>query len=339
MKLSIIIPAYNEADRIEATIVELEAYLNNYSGCERWELIIVNDGSSDNTIKIVDRIKQTRPWVKLVDLVYNYGRGKALRSGLAESTGDIIVSLDADLSYSPHHIERMVDKMVNDNADLVLASAYGREGTVRNVPFLRLWISRIGNKILSFMFGENLTVLTCIARAYRKSFIERLDLNSNGKDIHLEILYKAKILGAKILEVPGDLNWRMKKNISSKNITKRRSTLKFRTTSRSHFFFALINRPGLIYFIPGSILLIISFSIFCLSITTIAPDIANGMSIYLAVRKSILNATPSWLTLAISFILAIQFFSLGFLTNQNKKNYEETYKSINNIFLELKKNK
>jgi len=339
MKLSIIIPVYNEESSIEATIDELESYMKGYSECSCWEVILVNDGSTDSTLKVINSIKQKKPWLKIVDLGANFGRGKALRRGLEEATGDTIVSLDADLSYAPYHIERMMKKLVNNNADLVLASAYGRGGTVKNVPFIRLWISRLGNRILSFMYGENITVLTCIVRAYRKTFIDRLDLHSNNKDIHLEILYKAKILGAKILEVPGDLKWREQKAVTLKNHDKRRSTLKLRKTGRSHFFFALLNRPGIIYFIPGSILLIISLSIISLSLNTIVPDIINGMPVYFALRKSILTATPSWLTLAVSFILSIQFFSLGFLTNQNKKNYEETYKTINSIFIELKKKK
>lgn len=339
MKLSIIIPVYNEEDSIEAAIDELESYLNSYRGCNGWELIIVNDGSTDHTLELINHIRPEKVWLKIVDLGTNFGRGKALRRGLEEATGDIIVSLDADLSYAPYHIERMVEKLVNKKADLVLASAYGRGGTVTNVPFNRLWISRLGNMILSFMYGRNISVLTCITRAYRKTFIDNLDLHSNNKDIHLEILYKAKILDAKILEVPGDLKWRKKKAATPKKGDKRRSTLKLKRTSISHFFFALLNRPGIIYFIPGIILLATSLLIFFLSLTTIVPDIINGMSVYFALRKSILNATPSWLTLAATFILSIQFFSLGFLTNQNKKNYEETYKSINSIFKELKKKK
>jgi len=339
MKLSIIIPVYNEEDSIKATIDELESYVNQYIGGSGWELIVINDGSTDNTLKVINSIKQEKAFLKIVDLGANFGRGKALRKGLAEATGDIIVSLDADLSYAPHHIERMVEKLVSKNADLVLTSAYGRGGSVKNVPFIRLWISRFGNMLLSFMYGGNITVLTCIARAYRKTFIDRLDLHSNDKDLHLEILYKAKILDAKILEVPGDLKWRKKNTATLKKNVRRRSTLRFRRTSISHFFFALLNRPGIIYFIPGTILLVISLSILILSLTKIIPDIINGMSVYFALRKSILTATPSWLTLAVSFILSIQFFSLGFLTNQNKKNYEETYKTINSIFIELKKKK
>jgi glycosyltransferase involved in cell wall biosynthesis len=334
MKLSIIIPAYNEEKNIESTLFELESYMGNYNGCSSWEIITINDGSSDNTLKILNNIKASKKWLKVVDLVKNYGRGRALREGFRESSGDIIVSLDADLSYAPFHIEKLLDKLVSDNADIVLASAYCKGGTVKNVPFKRLWLSWLGNKILSYTFGGNISVLTCMVRAYKKEIIDRLDLHSNDKDLHLEILYKAKILGATIQEIPADLKWREEKISSS---GKRRSSLQFRRTSNSHFFFAMLNKPGIVFFIPANILLIISFFIFSLIFSVVMSDMANGTSLYLAIRNSMLKGTLSWVTMAISFVLSIQFYSLGFLTNQNKENYEETYKSINTILTELKK--
>lgn len=339
MKLSIIIPAYNEERSIEGILNELETYMNNYDGCNCWEIIVVNDGSTDNTLSVLNNIKQSKSYLKVIDLVTHFGRGMALRRGFEESTGDIMVSLDADLSYAPYHIERLVDKLVKNNADLVLASAYGKGGTVKNVPFMRLWISRLGNKILSYMFRANISVLTCLVRAYRKEFIDKLDLHSNNKDIHLEILYKAKILGAKILEVPADLKWRDEKIAGLKGSNKRRSTLKLRKTSNSHFFFALLNRPGFIFFIPANILLMISLFILVFIIRVVLSNISSGLSLYFAIRESMLNGALSYMTFALSFVLAIQFFSLGFLTNQNKKNHEETYKTINTILIELKKKK
>ncbi len=339
MKLSIIIPAYNEESGIEATLCELESYMNGYNGCSSWEVIAVNDGSSDNTLSILNSIKESNTWLKVIDLVTNYGRGKALRKGFEEATGDIIISMDADLSYAPYHIERLVDKLVKNNADLVLAAAYGKGGTVKNVPINRLWISRLGNRVLSYTFGGNISVLTCVVRAYRKEFIKKIDLHSNDKDLHLEILYKAKILGAKVLEVPADLKWRMDKIESLKRSNKRRSTLKLRRTSNSHFFFAMLNRPGIIYFIPANLLLMISLFVLTMIIRVVLFDISNGISLYFAIRNSMLDGTLSWMTFALSFVLSIQFFSLGFLTNQNKKNHEETYKTINTILTELRKMK
>jgi len=337
MKLSIIIPVYNEEEIIEGTLCELERYMNKYTQCSSWEIIAVNDGSSDSTLMELNNFKKTRPWLKVIDLVKNYGRGKALRAGFEQSTGDIIISLDADLSYAPYHIERLIDKLVEDDADIVLASAYGKRGTAKYVPFFRLLISRIGNKILSYTFGGNITVLTCIVRAYKRDFISKLDLHSNDKDLHLEILHKAKILGAKIREVPADLKWRNAKVAGLNRSRKRRSTLIFRKTSNSHFFFAMLNKPGVIFFVPANVLLIISFIILMFIISVILSNLSSGLSLYVSIRNSLLSGMLSYMTFALSFILAIQFFSLGFLTNQNKKNYEETYKTNNAILTELKK--
>ena len=337
MKLSIIIPVYNEERNIEATLYELEDYMNSYKMFSSWEIITVNDGSSDDTLDILNKLKASKTWLKIIDLAKNYGRGKAIRTGFEQSTGDIIVSLDADLSYAPYHIERMMDKLVANDADIVLASAYGREGTVHNVPFLRLWLSRLGNKILSYTFGGDISVLTCIVRAYKKDFIDKLDLHSVDKDLHLEILYKAKILGAKILEVPADLKWRDEKIKNLNKTKKRRSTLKFRRTSNSHFFFAMLNKPGIIFFVPANVLLIISLIILTFIIRVILSNLSSGLSLYFAIRESMLSGILSYITFALSFVLSIQFFSLGFLTNQNKKNYEETYKTNNSILTELKK--
>jgi dolichol-phosphate mannosyltransferase len=337
MKISIVIPVYNEERSIEATLYELENYMNSYKRFSSWEIITVNDGSTDDTLNTLNKLKMLKTWLKVIDLVKNYGRGRAIRTGFEQSTGDIIVSLDADLSYAPYHIERMVDKLVANDADIVLASAFCRQGTAQNVPFRRLCISRLGNKILSYTFDGDISVLTCIVRAYKKDFIDKLDLHSEDKDLHLEILYKAKILGAKILEVPADLKWREEKIKNLNKTKKRRSTLKFKRTSNSHFFFAMLNKPGIIFFFPANILLIISLIILALIIRVILANLSSGLSLYLAIRQSMLSGTLSYITFALCFVLSIQFFSLGFLTNQNKKNYEETYKTNNTILMELKK--
>jgi glycosyltransferase involved in cell wall biosynthesis len=338
MELSIVIPAYNEADTIEATLKELEEYLFRYKGSSDWEIIVVNDGSTDATLDILFGIRDNKEWLKVVDLGAHFGRGRALREGIKASTGDIIISLDADLSYAPYHIERMVDKLNKEKADIVLSSAYREGGTVKNVPLKRLWISRIGNKILSYMFGEGISVLTCLVRAYRKDFIKRLDLHSDDKEIHLEILYKTRILGGKIVEIPADLCWRKEKLTKQKISTtgKRRSTMNIKKTSTSHLFFALMNKPGIIFMVPGYILMAISVFIFFLTVPAIAKGMLEGLSLYLSIRMSMLNAAPSWFTMGISFIIAILFFMLGFLTNQSKRNYEETYKTLNAIYSKLK---
>lgn len=340
MKISIIIPAFNEEKIIGSTLSSIEFYMDQYTQCNWWEVLVVNDGSTDNTLSVLACLKNEKAWLKILSLPVNTGRGAALRKGFAHAEGEFIVSLDADLSYAPYHIGRMMDKLIDEKADMVLASAYCSEGSVKNVPVNRLIISKLGNKILSYMYGENVTVLSCIVRAYTKSFVQSLDLHSNDKNIHLEILYKAKILGATIVEVPADLAWAPYKKVGEGAGEKRRSTLKLRKTSRSHFFFALINKPGVVFTLPGIGLLLLSIGIISICFYSMIPDIENGMSTFMALRKSMVEtATPSWMVATFFFSLSIQFFSLGFLTNQSKWNYEETYRTNNAILSYLKKNK
>lgn len=338
MKISIIVPAFNEADRLERNLSEIESYMDGYSGKGTWELVVVNDGSKDDTLTILNRVAQAKPWLIVLDLVFNYGRGKALRAGFERASGDRIVTLDADLSYAPYHIERMLSRLEEENADIVIASAYGKNGTVQNVPWKRLWLSRIGNKILSYMFSGGITVLTCITRAYKGEFIKRLDLHSDDKEIHLEILAKAKILGAKILEVPADLCWQKEKRLKvvGKRPSARRSTLKIRKMSSSHLFFALLNKPGMIFWVPGFLLLGISTGILLIILSTILSDPMLSVSVYHALRDSMISASVSWLVMAFSFLLGVQFFTLGFLTNQSKTHQEETYRTLHAIYRTLK---
>jgi glycosyltransferase involved in cell wall biosynthesis len=339
MKISIVIPVFNEEDNIEKNLGEIESYMIQYAGQRAWEVIAVNDGSEDRTAEILGRTAKDKFWLRVVDLGYHYGRGKALRTGIDAASGEVIVTLEADLSYAPYHIERLLLKLEQENADIVIASAYKDGGTAKNVPWRRLWISKIGNKILSYMFGGNVTVLTCMVRAYKSEFIKHLDLYSEDKEIHLEILSKTKVLGGKIVEIPADLHWRESKlaKLHGKRSSLRRSTLKIKKTSSSHLFFALLNKPGIIFWIPGFLLMAISLSIFLTIFISIVLDLDAGMSFYQTIRISMINAPLSWLTMAFSFILGIQFFTLGFLTNQNKNNQEETYRTLNAIYQELKK--
>ena len=143
------------------------------------------------------------------------------------------------------------------------------------------------------------------------------------------------------MEVPADLCWRKEKilKLTGAKLNNRRSTMRFKKTSNSHLFFALLNRPGFIFWVPGFILVITAIFILLVLMWLISIEVSKGISLYSAVRNSMINGMITWFTMVVSFILGIQFFTLGFLTSQNKRNYEEIYKSLHAIFGELKSKK
>jgi len=218
----------------------------------------------------------------------------ALRRGFKESKGDIIVSIDADLSYDPKYIIDFVEVLRQEtDIDLVLASPYMPGGGVKGVPFLRLWISKLGNKILRFAMPNRIYTSTSIFRAYRKKVLDSLELESDGKEIHLEILSKAIALGFRVKEIPLILMGR----------EKGKSKFKFKKTAISHLVFSVFEKPMMIF---GGI-----------GLLTLGIGILIGLYIaYLRVSGSLTPGRPL-ITFALLLILGgIQILSFGFIAIQ-----------------------
>jgi len=292
MDLSIVIPMFDEAENVEATIGQVEQALASFQGT--YEIIAVNDGSFDNTLEILERVASQNEKVRVVSFLKNFGRGMALRTGFKESKGEIVVSIDADLSYDPHYILDLVKTLRADqNIDFVLASPYMPGGGVKNVPLLRLWISKLGNKILRLAMPNRIYTSTGIFRAYRRKVLESLELESDGKEIHLEILSKAIALGFRVKEIPVVLT----------NRKKGRSKFKFRKTAISHLVFSVFEKPMMIFGFIGLLTLSIGLLI----------------GVYVAYLRFSGELTPGrpLITFAILLILGgIQILSFGFIAIQ-----------------------
>jgi len=292
MDLSIIIPMFNEAENVESTLRRVEEALASFKGT--YEIIAVNDGSLDNTLEILNVLAERDGKLRIVSYSKNIGRGKALREGFKESRGEIIISTDADLSYDPHYILDFIKILESEQEiDFVLASPYMPGGGVQNVPFHRLWISRLGNKILRFAMPNRIYTSTGIFRAYRRKVLDSLELESDGKEIHLEILSKAIALGYRVKEIPAVLTGRQKG----------RSKFKFKRTAISHLAFSAFEKPMIVFGFLGLLTLGIGFLI----------------GIYIVYLRFSGELTPGrpLITFSILLILGgIQILSFGFIAIQ-----------------------
>jgi dolichol-phosphate mannosyltransferase len=292
MDLSVVIPMYNEAENVEPTLNRVEKALASFNGS--YEIVPVNDGSLDNTLEILNRLAEKDAKLKIVSYSKNIGRGMALRMGFRASRGDVIVSIDADLSYDPHHINDLLDTLKKEqDVDFVLASPYMPGGSVKNVPFSRLWISKLGNRILRYAMPNRIYTSTGIFRAYRRKVLDSLELESDGKEIHLEVLSKALALGFRVKEVPAVLSSRKRG----------RSKFKFKKTAISHLIFSVFEKPMIIFGFLGLLTLGIGFMV----------------GIYIVYLRFSGDLTPGrpLITFALLLIVGgIQILSFGFIAIQ-----------------------
>jgi dolichol-phosphate mannosyltransferase len=339
--LSIIIPAYNEEQVIARHVTEVAEYLYRFLGREKeFEIIVVDDGSTDQTGAVLQSLADERPKLRVCRHSGNYGRGRALRTGFEHARGEFIVTLDADLSYSPDHIARLLLPLEQNDADIVLASAYHPDGSVVDVPWKRALISRMGNWLLSrSLSGHNLNTLTCVVRSYKKEVIDTLELFSDDKDIHLEIINKARMLGFRIEEAPAQLRWKPGERTTGK---KGLSLRTFLGMASRHLFFNFLFRPSLLSMMPilllGLLVLILSFTlvrgyVHILSVT----DAATGwMRYYFALRLHIQEAAISYSVWGLCLLLLFQFVSLVFIAKQNNYHYRELFSTLSRISKSLK---
>lgn len=205
--VSVVIPAYNEGSHIEQTINSVATYLSTIEDRYRWEVIVVDDGSTDDTLAIAEAAATGNPAILVAPHPANFNLGQALRYGFSVARGDYIVTLDADLSYAPEHIGRLLEAISTSQAKIVIASPYMKGGTVEGVPAVRLAASRTANRLLSNAAKGHLTTVTGMVRAYDAVFLKRLDLKAMDVEINAEIIYKAQLMRAHIAEIPADLTW------------------------------------------------------------------------------------------------------------------------------------
>ena len=327
--ISLVIPCYNEEAILEANLHTVITYLNSKNDKYQWEIVLVNDGSNDKTREIADSFEKHYSNIRVIHHPTNLNLGNALQTGFCNSKGEIIVVLDIDLSYSVDHIEMMVDKLVETSADIVVASPYMKGGKVSEVPFTRRIMSKWVNRFMSLAAQDKYYTFTGMVRAYKTSFIRTVNLKTKDYEINPEIMYKAMILRARIVEIPAHLDWTEQNKFTKKRSSSIRVLRGFFSGIMSGFIF----RPYIFFIGIGSILMLLSlYELIWLLFDTlkdldicISSSLSSNCSFSISLAKQFSKNPQSFIVGGITFITAIQFLSLGFLSLQSKRYFEELF--------------
>ena len=194
-KISIIVPCFNE----ERTISQILEEISRYSTYEK-EVIIVNDCSTDDTLKILKNIKDDN--IKIFNHERNYGKGRAIRTGIKHVSGDIVIIQDADLEYSPKDYNLLIKPFEEADADVVYGSRFlGGSGYVRLHYYFHYLANKILTNICNLFTNLNMTDMETGYKVFRRDVIESISLNENSFGIEPEITLKLAKKKFKFFEV------------------------------------------------------------------------------------------------------------------------------------------
>mgnify|MGYP001419299043 FL=1 len=201
MKLSIVIPAYNEEESITETIDQIEEAFSKVTIDH--EIFIVNDNSKDNTLQVLEQLAQKYPSLKYETNLGPNGFGYAVRYGLERYSGDCVAVMMADLSDSPYDLIRYYTTMVEGNYDCVFGSRFIKGGKVIDYPWIKKIINRIANFIIRIVMRIKYNDTTNAFKLYKREVIDGVKpILSPHFNLTIELPLKAIIRGFSYTVVP-----------------------------------------------------------------------------------------------------------------------------------------
>lgn len=301
MKISVVIPIYNEEENVVLLYNELIGVLKSMDNS--YEILFIDDGSTDTTLSILQTIQASDPNVVVVKFRRNFGQTAAMSAGFDYSTGDVIITMDGDLQNDPQDIPRFIEK-IEDGFDVVTGWRHDRKD-----PFLnRRLPSIIANKIISWTTGVALHDYGCTLKAFRREVIKNIRLYG---EMHRFIPAIASGMGISFTEIK--VNHRARRFGSSKYGISRtiRVVLDLITVK---FLLSYATRPIQIFGLLGVISGTAGFLI------------ALIMTIQRQFFDIPLSDRPLLLLAIVLIFIGIQFVSIGLIGELQARTYHETQK-------------
>lgn len=210
MKLSVVIPVYNEKNTIAVIIGHVKAVEDL-----DMEIIVVDDGSNDGTVNILKDLEKVHPDVKFYYKEKNVGKGDTLRIGFSHTTGDYVVVQDADLEYDPQDYKKLLRALAEEKADVVYGSRFS--GTYKDMSTFHYFGNKFLTIITNLLFGIMLTDMETCYKLMPGDFVRKLQIKSPKFDFEPEITAKILKSGLKLKEVP--INYKGRKFSEGKKIS------------------------------------------------------------------------------------------------------------------------
>ena len=296
--ISIIIPVFNESESIGFLLDEVISVMASHKF--NFELIVVNDGSKDNTHRVLKHLTHKIQELSVISLRKNYGQTAAMSAGFDHSKGNIVITLDGDLQNDPNDIPKLISE-INNGYDLICGWRFDRKDKLinRKIP------SKIANQLIAQVTGLKLHDYGCSLKAFKKEIIDDIKLYG---ELHRFLPVLANIEGAKIKEIK--VNHRSRKYGSSKYGIDRtfRVLMDLLTV---WFMTKFLTRPMYGFGFVGiiSILISLSMSSYLLIIKILGEDIGNR---------------PMLMFALILGIAGVQLFSFGLLSELLIRTYHES---------------
>ncbi len=303
--ISVVIPTYNEKDSLNQLAKSLKTVLQAY---QNWEVLFIDDGSTDDSIELLTEISKNESGFKLVQLHRNYGKSAALAEGFKVATGDYIITMDADLQDDPQEIPNLISKL-EEGYDLVTGWKKNRKDP---------WTKRIPSKIANFVTGliTNVKVhdMNCGLKIYRRAVVKSIDIYG-GRHRYIPALAGQKRF--RVTEIP------------VKHHKRQYGQTKYGGSRLFHGFFDLVTILFLNRYTEKPLYLFGLFGLFCIGASFLSELYVIFLKIFL--HHPFAKHFAMMLFGAMLFVLGLWFFSIGLIGEmvaQTTQDREDRVKKI-----------